>query len=497
MTGDGQTKTRIFVSYSHADTAPRPRVNSSRLGELLAELRYDLGADTSRSIYHFLRDTEGALNPSDQIAATLSGHIQDCHIGLVFLSQHYCRSDSCGSELRQLLDLGKPVIAVELDEEFQQGDFPGLADLRARMADIISVRFWEDRPGIPLHFGYPLPSTSDGDSLQGYRTCLLRLREGIKDAANELRQSGTAESVPEELPEGRFDVIMAAPVGDAKPLADRLERALLEEDLTVLRLDRLHGLSTEKIRGCVGARDVFVQVLGFASGREAEELGNRSPVVAQHEIATEQQAAVVAWVPEDIDPADCSEAYGAFLSRVLTHRTSFEDFEKYAVQLARTNKRESEAETRRKQIVSKLSFPNLPLISLDAAAVDAALRDRIKDALDDHVIVDSIRYDVDMDSLEEAVQSNDAILLVYGAQPEGQKRAAAHFRIFRRLLRTGSREVQQRFRIAFGDASPQDAIPCPTGPDIHVIRVDEAVDPVAMERFLDSLRDRPAQDALG
>ena len=49
--------------------------------------------------------------------------------------------------------------------------------------------------------------------------------------------------------------------------------------------------------------------------------------------------------------------------------------------------------------------------------------------------------------------------------------------------------------IAFGDASPAGGVPCPSGPDIHVIRVDDDVDPVSMTAFLESLRMVAAEES--
>ena len=502
MPDKSQDKISVFVSYSHADTRPRSIVDMSRLGVLMSDIKHDLGIHDGRSPFRILRDAEGTLTAGDDIDATVSAAIDAADVGLVFLSRGYCRSENCRFELQRLLEKGKRVILVELEEAWTTADYPEYDALRDRLSGDLRVMVWGTHDGLSRRYGDPLPNVKYSEFMSEYLEAERRIVDALYHARREIEaargREAQAAGRPEpagSAPDAPVNVVMAAPTSDVKAVADRLERAYVAAGVKVLRLDRTEAdRDPEAAKRCIALGDVFVQVLGAFPGRRSEALGDRPVVIAQHDIAVDAGIEVSAWVAADFDMAECGEEYAAFLGRVVTHRTSFEDFETYTLRLVKDRQSLRDASDRRSR-VRNFAGGDVPLVSIDAAEVDADLRDRIKDALEKHVYVDCIHYETEMETLHEAVQDNDAIVLVYGARPEGQKRAKARFRYFRRLRRTVWDEQKQRMEIAFGDASPAGGVPCPSGPDIHVIRVDDDVDPVSMTAFLESLRMVAAEES--
>ena len=484
------SSTSIFVSYSHRDARHRPRFNSSRMGELLADLRYELGADGSDSPFQLIKDTEGALRTGDWIDEKIDQEIERSDIGLVFLSENYCRSTSCEKELRKFIELGKNLILVELDDSWTTSDTHAMAPLRDKLRGLLSIRFWTEEAGKILRYGYPLPQTATGHSQEGYRQQLQRLVDDIKSMSKTLPQKASTRAKPAETAKDSslVQIVLAASTSDTKDETDRLERVYLDGGFGVTRLDRVADtLSAEIIREHLAAAHLFVQVIGAIPGRRIEDCEGLPSSIAQHRIAKDAGIETAVWMPRGFDLAECGESYAEFLRTVVSHRSSFEDFETYSVKLARKKEETIQSELRREKIYEAVPGEFPPLVSIDSAQGDADLRDKITAALHKHVLVDYVDYNASMEALSESVRDNDAIVLVYGQTAEGQKRARAHFRFFRRWRKAVWNEEHQRFEIAFGDAAPKDATPCPSGPGIHVIPIDADIDEVSMGAFLSSL----------
>ncbi len=495
MGGHAAAQISMFVSYAHADTRHRPHIASSRLGELLEDLRYDLGAHDPRSPYRFLRDIEGMIRAGDSISARIEDHMETTDLALICLSEHYCSSESCRKELESFVAMGKRLVLIELDEVWSTSSAHGLVDLRARVDDILSIRFWSPTgQGIAKH-GFPLPRSAPPASQQAYQETLERLVRDIRALSGELmgqRTPAPGASPPAPAPETvaaeqQAEVVLAAPTSDTRVDTDRLAHSFADAGFSVIRLDPAdHETTATRLRSALGTPGtVFVQVLSALPGRLLPACDNLPSTIAQHRIAVDCRAETAAWTNGEFDPSECAEDYAAFLRAAVTHRSSLEDFETYAIKLLEERRKRLRSEERRAAAQDTVPGTDPPLVSIDAAQVDAALRDRIKTALDKHVHVDCIDYNASMDALEEAVQDNDAIVLVYGEQAEGRKRAKAHFRFFRRWRRAIWSEERQRFEIAFGDASPVGD--CPSGPGIHVIRIGDDLDPGAVQTFLQSL----------
>lgn len=496
MTNGKRPKVTVFVSYSHADVKPRPNVNSSRLGELYSEMKHELAPDLQRSGFDFLKDSEGMLALGDRIDTTISAGISKADIAIVFLSRQYCNSDSCEKEFRELIEKDKKLILVELDEAWAKEDDHLLVKYRDRLGNILSIRFWDEADGRFRRFGYPVPSATEAAYRHLYYEQLQRLVRDIRAAARQIREARTEDGTASDqyphvdviLPADRVHVVLAAPTSDTRDEIDRLEHSFQTAGFSVLRLDRVEAeLSAEMVKTCVGQGDVFVQVFGAMPGRTMPDFDNKPGVVAQYEIAKAAGVDIAAWITNDFDIDECGDVYAQFLRDVLCHRSSFEEFEAYAVKLVKQKIEIAQSKIRRRERKGSVSDPDVPLVSIDAADVDAEFRDRIKAALEKYVDVDCIDSNTDMDALADSVRDNDAIVLVYGGKAESQKRAKAHFRIFRRHRATVWHSKKRRFEIAFGDASPPGGLPCPTGRDIHVIRVEDDVDHAMMDEFLASL----------
>ncbi len=493
MEEDDSSQTSVFVSYAHKDMQQRSAVSSSRLGELLQDLAYALGADHSRARIRFLKDQSGVLRISDDIDERISEHIRIADIGLVCMSESYCNSESCEKELRELMALDKRIVLVELDDFWLTGKSHRLVALREDLTKRLTSRFWTELDGHVQLFGYPLPSTASEASRRDFTTALQRLADDIKTVAREMREARrektgpAASAVSVHAPASHADVVIAAPTSDTRGETDRLEHAYADAGFSVLRLDRFDDeMTPENVGSALADAHVFVQILGAVAGRRLPGFDDRPSSVAQFNVAKQCGIETAVWVARDFDPDEGEPDYAAFLRSIVTHRTSFEDFERYSIKLIEEHlKRARSAE--RVQARTDTFGADAPLVSIDADKVDANLRDRIKTALDKHVDVTCIDYDADQEALSEAVLDNDAIVLVYGDQVAGQKRANSHFKFFRRWRKAIWNEDKQRFEIAVGDASPVGGTPCPSGPNIHVIRIDDDIDQRSMYSFLSAL----------
>lgn len=491
-----RSKVSVFVSYARADMEPRPNVNSSRLGELYAELKYDLGANDERSDIRFVRDSEGMIRLGDRIEETIGSNIEEADIALIFLSQHYCRSDSCELEIKKILSLNRKIFLVELDDTWATRDDHLMVPYRDELKDVLSARFWDKSDNSIRFYGYPLPTLAEEQSRKLYNGVLQSLGSDIRSASRSIKEAKNAERAESEHEENggtppsaqHVNVVLASPTSDTKDETDRLEKSFENENFSVLRLDRVDVAPTAALmREYISSGDVFVQVLGSMPGRKIPEIAGKPSAIAQFELAEEAGIEIAAWISNDFDISECDDAHAQFLHRIVSHRSSFEEFETYVVKQVREKIRNAQSVERREQRRSMLQDPDTPLVSIDAAEADADLRDRIKRALDKHVDVDCIDFNTDFPGLKKAVRDNDAIVLIYGVRAEGQNRARAHWKLLRRLRTLVWNEEHQRFEIAFGDASPVGGLPCPTGPDIHVIRVDDEIDQSSMRRFLASL----------
>lgn len=353
--------------------------------------------------------------------------------------------------------------------------------------------------GFRVLHGYPLPQTATGAALEGYRKGVQRLVRDIKLIARELREAQPEPFAPEQNAEpsqgpsedgdaNKVKIVLAASTSATKAETDRLERVYINAGYGIIRLDRFPApLTADAIRGALEQGGVFVQLIGPVPGRRLEDFDDLPSTIAQHRLAAASEIDVATWMPQDFDASECGEDYAEFLKGLVTHRSSFEDFEAYSLKLAEKNQKELDSTLRQDAIRKRSPDSDPPLVSIDASRSDRVLSDKIQEALDDYVIVDHVPYNASMESLSEAVRDNDAIILVYGEEVEGQKRAKAHFRFFRRWRRTVWNEENQRFEIAFGDAAPETSMPCPSGPGIHVIRIDNTIDTDAMRGFLQAL----------
>lgn len=100
----------IFISYPHKQS--ETVVETIRiLHEKRCRLWYD----------------EGIPAGSDW-PTNIARHLQDCQAVICFISDHFLKSQNCFSEIRAAVQLGKPVLAVYLDDSVPEGQWKELLD---------------------------------------------------------------------------------------------------------------------------------------------------------------------------------------------------------------------------------------------------------------------------------------------------------------------------------------------------------------------------------
>jgi hypothetical protein len=478
---------KIFVSYAHDDFRPRPGFNQSRVGQILDDLRYDLKCDSSRARFKILRDAENLLRAADPIHATLKRAMEQCDAAMLFLSESYLASEECLREFRFLLESGKPLFIVEVEDIWSCEFVKRLAEQQRKLREILATQFWGVVDGRKVRYGWPLPQADTADGRRSYQEALDRLTESIRARASELLERPSDEPGQKT---SKCAVFLAYPTGDVKHEALRLQKTLEAEGHAVLAFDPKLDVPTgatpeEAIEGLVKRCDLFVQLLGGIPGGALAEGAALRRVPGQYKIAEGLGVQIQTWRKPDFDIADCDPDYGQFLNGLTSHVAPFEEFEHYVTKKLADIFAARQLDNRRGERIEKqASSAQRPLMAIDVAKSDNELARKIASAFSEFVDVETLAFDLDRNELEDAISINDAVILCYGASDEGQKRANSHFKIIRKRRA----DVQaKRLELAVGDAAPPTAPPAPSGPDIPVIAVREEVDRSAMMRFLERL----------
>lgn len=480
---------KIFVSYSHSDLEPRPGFDESRVGQILADIKYELRCHSERSPYRIVRDVEQLLNVSDIVSNEIQQAIDECDIGLLLLSENYCASDSCKQEFVQLLESGKPLILVEAEKIWGNEIGHLLTAYEKEVAKILSAHFWGVEDQAAVQYGWPMPHRDNPERQKKYYDAVHLVKTGIVSRSKDiLMERGTSalNSISDEC----YSVFLACPTADVKPYADKLEGTLTDCGHSVFRFDPELVLSTNQklefiLSGVLKRCDVYVQMLGALPGRRISERDSSPLVLLQYEIATSQGKPNHTWRSRDFDISECDSDYASFLNSTGSHLTSFEDFEQYLVKKIEDVLAKKRTGTKREQLRSKQQRKTpLPMVAIDAADTDVELAQKLTRALMDYVYVDTLPFEVDRKIIAESVDVHDAIVIAYGKDAASQKRAKSHFNFIRRHK---SDLEKNSFELAVGDAAPETAPPCPRGPDVHIISVDNEVDESAICSFLDRL----------
>lgn len=435
------------------------------------------------------------MPPSSDIDASVIKLVDECDFGLVLLSDNYCLSENCEEEFLLLLEKEKPLFLVETEDVWDNNFEHRLEHVRDRVKRVIAVPFWGQIDGVSDHFGWPEPDTAEGERVSKYNESLWTLRAGIYARAKDfLAQSDaiTTHGLSSHPTDGHT-VYLACPTGDVKPYVDKLEAALHRDGHSVCRLDpSLFGKDAESahtfLNEMIGEADVFVQVYGASPGRSTGDADNSPLVSAQHDLARDSCEHLCLWRSSKFDMEDCDPTYAEFLRDVACHISSFEEFVAYVrQQVSDLLKSKELASQRTDRMEGKPIVERRPFVAIDAARSDIRILQALHACLQEHVNVDSLPFDIGRSDLTEAVALNDAIVLVYGETAEGRKRVKSHYDMFRR---DGSKLETGDLALAFGDAKPKppDIPPCPAGPNISIINVDELhVDEASIASFLTRL----------
>jgi hypothetical protein len=480
MGGGTMNQVNIFISYAHADLNPLAGYKTSRVGQILSDIKHHLSCGSSRSRYKILRDVE-KTGVSDDFRKWIAAAIAQCDMAWLLLSENYFLSEECTAELERLIELGKPLVPIETEDVQEH-----VGQYRANLKDLLAGRFWAIEDQKPVLFGFPWPHSEGSNRRQEYSGALESTIRGVKERSKEILAQAKQPEKPS--PPERHTVFLACPTSIVRREADRLEKALEADGCSVLRLDPdLDGgddfekALTESIATC----DLYVQLLGDKPGRGVGRAATPL-VVLQHEIATRLEKKIHAWRSPDFDVSECGPDYSAFLNRVESHLTSFEEFERYIKEIGKNAVEQRKSEERRRERQDRHPDGEVsPMVAIDVAEPDYALAQRISAVFGKHVDIETLPFDLDGEAFSTAIADNDAIILGYGPSVGGQRRATAHYKIIRKK---NADDRAKHLEIAFGDAASASDPPCPRGPSVHVISVkDEKIDETAMDEFLTRL----------
>lgn len=534
----------IFASFDLGGKPLRAAIEG-RAGQILSDLKYQLGSDKEGAPYRFSVLPHEANSSSDGTAAaecegfrletSTEEALVGCDIAVALVSRDYFDCKRCIAEFQKLLASAKPLVVVQT-ENVSETVYPTLLE-RARPSDaeeqrptdIVDVQFWGDKERFvflgkvytPVLFersdnGWlqeedkslyrkPLPGSVSGGYELAIELTKVAIEEHAKRIIDNRPYTSDASQADEESdePEHRYTVCLAAPTVDVREEADRLATRLTNEGYSVFRINygaTSHSFQSIKktletaIRKC----DFYVQLLGGQDGRALEGTKSRTLVPAQHEVAvacTEKmeppQPLVLLWQPLEFDENKVSGPYRKFLATVDKHTTNFQDFEEF---LLKTIERSAHGRKVIDAIIDARKASRLPAVAIDAAQSDARMARLMLENLEDRVNVSLLPYEINRELLQDAAVTNDAVILVYGNTRDGQKRAVSHFPHilkFQRLSKLRSTSSSDQ-TLAISDGADDDDPPCPKGPGVLIIRVtgdeDELkVDTDALKSFLEKI----------
>ncbi|MGC2777816.1 MAG: toll/interleukin-1 receptor domain-containing protein [Bradyrhizobium sp.] len=473
---------KLFVSYCRADTEPRPGFNVSRVGRILDEVKYELGCHSSRSRFEILRDVE-MVNVAENFRDKIRQAIAECDMAILFISENFCRSEECEAEFAELIRTGKPLFLVETESPLFDDDEDRIKPYRDAVKDVLFAKFWGlDNNKRPVRFGFPIPDNSP--TRTQYYEVLEALVTGLKIRAARIAQAGSDQDDP-------YAILLACPTPDVKAEAMRLAKTLDERGHTVHAFDVDLDIGNAETFAAAFSRalahcDAYVQLLGTTPGKTVPGTDQRL-VRAQYEMAKQAGKPSFIWRAADFDGEEVGPLYAAFLKDIASTCMigSFVEFEEYLRKKLNdlTAQQRSSARCAAKSQAADVAA-SLPFVAIDAASADSDLAQKIADALANYVNVDHLDYDLTGQKLADAVADNNGLILAYGTSAEGQKRTQAHFKLIRRPTQErGLKGIE----LAVGNGAPSSALPCPRGPNVHVITVADEVDGAAMALFLSKL----------
>lgn len=502
-------KIQVFFSYAHADHTPGRVTDTSWLSELFDQLFYELKVEHKRSPYGVLLDRDGAIRYGGDIDTSVSEAVNSCDIALLFLSPSYCASPNCADEVRQLLDLGKIVIPVEIERHWRTTPGHALGDLMDKLTPLKRFSFFEEGDKDGPRLGFPEPSKLEGDDYKKFRLKAWNLAKTVKEQTRELivKRQEAAASVAHAtgvnpLGNERTDICIAAPTSDARTETERLEKALMAEGLTVKRIDLsnpAYADDHDAMAEYVGLSNIYIQVVGGLPGRGNSAGTNWTSTQAQYQAAQKAEVESHIWCLPDLSLEDCDDEHRAFIEESASHVSSFEDFERLVVQRVQLRRQQIASDEARLARLAEANGgaaadpaqPPLPpiFVAIDVSHIERPLGEQIETALIARG-VDSgswIEETPDGGEFVDAVRENDAVVLVYGEDSGGQKRARTHFKMFRKAIYRARRGA---FRMAVGNSAPPppDAPPPPKGRGVHMIKVQDDLDEAALDSFVADLR---------
>ncbi len=499
------SKVKIFISYSHNDFVNRYGYKYSRAGFIVQEMAQDIRATDSRLFFKILRDRDNILQISDEIDERLNTALDECDIGVAFLSMSYCVSESCCDEFNRLLESKKPFFIVELENVWDSLDHLLTAE-KARIDKLLRVSFWGRVEGEanPTLFGYPLPNEATKGRKE-YYDALEQLVGGVKSRGVELLKERQEIGIFPEKPLTSPYAFLALPTPDVRDQANRLLMRLRKAGYTVYMPNEQADMAAadyaavpEHVRKVIAECDLYLQLFGGTPGRAVPDADGTRLARLQCEAAMAARRPTLLWQSRSFDPGKADADYVAFLQRVAPHILSFEEFETFAEkEIARTfamvaagQKREARAAAAAEAAPpgdagDAPAPPVIKSIAIDAAPEDAAFQQALSEALQNYVGVDNVDYEPDTEFLRNLALANDAVIFVWGGSKAGWNRTRAHLGLFRRFV--GPDGVPPKKAIGDAAPPPPTAPPCPTGPDVSVVPVKDGVDPAALSAFLEKL----------
>lgn len=314
----------VFISYAHADDAnilgsPKGWVLNF-VDDLEKSLIMKLGKKDNETPFIW-KDEE--LERNKLLTDALANELRKTAVFLIIMSPSYLKSDWCGQELKQFLEIAKDknasgrIFIVEIDE-LDRSDYPAEID-----KNLLTYRFWTKEKGTKAKtLGIPKRDNEE------YYTRLIDIRN---DLAKELTSIRDSSSMLQPQPTYKGTVFLAQVTDDLDEKREEIKRFLKDSGYKILPEDNWYAKESfnelrEEVKQNINQSGLYVQLLSNLPGKKVLS-SEDSLAKFQFEIAQASGKKMLIWRPSSLNMEDvASPEHKKILESEYVRTGIFEEF---------------------------------------------------------------------------------------------------------------------------------------------------------------------------
>lgn len=314
----------VFISYAHADDAG---ILGSDKGwvlnfvdDLEKSLAMKLGKKENETPFIW-KDEE--LERNKLLTDALVNELKKTAVFLIIMSPSYLKSDWCGKELKQFLEIAQDknasgrIFIVEIDE-LNRNEYPTEID-----KNLLTYRFWTKEKGSKAKtLGIPKRDNEE------YYTRLIDIRN---DLAKELSRIKDSANTLQAQPTYKSTIFLAQVTDDLDEKREEIKRYLKDSGYKILPEDNWYAKESfnelrEDIKQNLNQSSLYVQLLSNLPGKKILNTEN-TLVKFQFEMAQTSGKKMLIWRPSNFNTEDVtSPEHKKILESEYVRTGIFEEF---------------------------------------------------------------------------------------------------------------------------------------------------------------------------